>query len=222
MGFGSLQHTSGSKVHVIVGFTCPLRSAFRVWVPSWRLTPFKPQPVLFHTGSAHGIHPSELVPSRRYPGVSAGKDPPTVPPAVVPGRRSAGPARQAAVPGFHPCRKFRSPDGGFSTAAAESSLGVHPSRASREGLDQDFARSPLTRFVNGTANGPADRRPRVSIDLRLGSSGPRGFPQNDRTSNPLRVCAPAESSTYGRTFTRAMCSPSAATNVTAACPTLLR
>jgi hypothetical protein len=49
------------------GHTRPLRSAFRVWSPSWRLTPSAPGPVLFHTGSALGIYPSELSPHRRYP-----------------------------------------------------------------------------------------------------------------------------------------------------------
>ena len=46
---------------------CPLRSAFRVWLPSWRLTPRDPVPVLFRTGRALGIYPSELSPSGRYP-----------------------------------------------------------------------------------------------------------------------------------------------------------
>jgi hypothetical protein len=49
------------------GFTCPLRSVLRVWLPSRRLTPRGSAPVLFRTGSAPGIYPSELSPSGRYP-----------------------------------------------------------------------------------------------------------------------------------------------------------
>jgi hypothetical protein len=45
----------------------PLRSALRVWLPSRRLTPSEPRPVLFHTGGAHGIRPAELSPLGRYP-----------------------------------------------------------------------------------------------------------------------------------------------------------
>jgi hypothetical protein len=65
------------------GFSCPLRSACRVWLPSWRLSPFDPWPVLFRTGSARGIRPSELSPPARYPSVSAWKHPRTVSPATA-------------------------------------------------------------------------------------------------------------------------------------------
>jgi hypothetical protein len=49
------------------GFHAPLRSAFRVWLPSWRFTPSEPSPALFHADSAHGIRPSERSPLARYP-----------------------------------------------------------------------------------------------------------------------------------------------------------
>jgi hypothetical protein len=52
---------------LITGFACPLRSALRVWPPSRRLSPSRTLPVLFHTGGALGIHPSELSPPGRYP-----------------------------------------------------------------------------------------------------------------------------------------------------------
>jgi hypothetical protein len=44
---------------LVVSLPHSLRSAFRVWLPSWRFAPFDPWPVLFRTGSALGIHPSE-------------------------------------------------------------------------------------------------------------------------------------------------------------------
>jgi hypothetical protein len=49
------------------GFACPLRSAPRVWSPSRRFAPPRASPVLFRTGSAPGISPSELTPPARYP-----------------------------------------------------------------------------------------------------------------------------------------------------------
>jgi len=62
MDFRSLQHMQEPEIHFGAGFACPLGCTFRVWLPSWRLTPSGSGPVLFHTGSAHGIHPSELSP----------------------------------------------------------------------------------------------------------------------------------------------------------------
>jgi hypothetical protein len=58
---------AGSEVHLHGRCRRPLRSAYRVWLPSGRLTPSEPLPVLFHTGGALGIYPSELSPPRRYP-----------------------------------------------------------------------------------------------------------------------------------------------------------
>jgi len=73
------------------GFTCPLRSAFRVWLPSWRLTPFKPVPVLFHTGGARGINPSELPPRERRPkAFPPWKNPHTVSPVGIPSAEARG------------------------------------------------------------------------------------------------------------------------------------
>jgi hypothetical protein len=54
-------------------------------------------------------------------------------------RQGVGPAQRAPVPGSCPCRGLRSNIDGFSIADDGSSLGVVPSRALREGLDQDFA-----------------------------------------------------------------------------------
>ena len=91
-------------------------------------------------------------------------------------RRSVGPAQRAPVPGFYPCRGLRPKNDGFSIAHAGSSLGVLPSRVLHEGLDQDFARSPLTRFVVWIINDPGNRHLRVSISLRFVSALTVGFP----------------------------------------------
>jgi len=59
---------AGSEIHLLRTLAVrPLRSALRVWLPSRRLTPSEPRPVLFHTGGAHGIRPAELSPLGRYP-----------------------------------------------------------------------------------------------------------------------------------------------------------
>jgi hypothetical protein len=48
------------------GLASLLRSTFRVsFLPSWRFTPAASGPVLFRTGSAPGIHPSECSPLER-------------------------------------------------------------------------------------------------------------------------------------------------------------
>ena len=65
MGFTSLQHLRNSR-STLRGLAGPLRSAFRVWLPSWRLAPSNPAPVLFHTGGAPGIHPSEVSSPARF------------------------------------------------------------------------------------------------------------------------------------------------------------
>ena len=68
--------TSGTEGPLHAGFTCPLRSALRVWLPSRRFPPFDPAPAFSHTGCAPGIHPSELSPPGR-PSVRFRIDAPT-------------------------------------------------------------------------------------------------------------------------------------------------
>lgn len=53
--------------------------------------------------------------------------------------------------------------------SSDGSLGFFPSRAFHKGLDQDFARSPLTCFAERTTSDSIDRHPRVSINLCLTS-----------------------------------------------------
>jgi hypothetical protein len=178
---------------LIAGFANPLRSAFRVWFPSWRFTPFGPQPVLFHTGSAHGIHPLRSCTSRQVSGrFRLGWTHVPFHPSLFPAPEGTGPARRASVPGFQPCREFRPDAGGFSTATDGHSLGVRPSRVLRENLDRDFARSPLPRFCSdATVNDPPNRRLRVSISSHFARPA-NVVPHAAGTSNPLRVFAPAE------------------------------
>jgi hypothetical protein len=76
------------------GLPSPLRSAFRVWLPSWRVTPPKPWLAMFQTNSALGISPFGAFPSDQ---VLATFPPPVNPLAVYPlvtpgGNHQAGPA----------------------------------------------------------------------------------------------------------------------------------
>jgi hypothetical protein len=91
-------------------------------------------------------------------------------------RQGVGPAQRAPVPGFCPCRGLRTNNDGVSIADAGSSLGVTPSRVLHKGLDQDFARSPLTCFIVWIINDPSNRHLRVSISLRFVSTVTAGFP----------------------------------------------
>jgi hypothetical protein len=109
------------------GLPSPLRSAFRVWLPSWRLTPAEPVPVLSHTGSAHGIHPSELSPPGRYPPVSRTEEP-----TCRFSRRFLPPPKQWAGPtdrGSWALTLPRVPgdQAGFNSPATGGSLGFRPS-----------------------------------------------------------------------------------------------
>jgi hypothetical protein len=81
MGFFSPTAHAASKVHFTQGFTCPLRSGLRVWLPSRRFTPFETWPALFHAGSALGKVSSELSPPERCPDVSTRANSLTVSPS---------------------------------------------------------------------------------------------------------------------------------------------
>jgi len=98
----------GGPVHT--GLPRPPTSAFRVWLPSARLTPSKSAPVLFHTGSALGIHPSELTPLTRYRGVSDPMNPLTVFPAVASVAEATGRPGRPRFLGFDPRENPWRPD----------------------------------------------------------------------------------------------------------------
>jgi hypothetical protein len=88
----------GPEVHSTRAFQVPLRSAFRVWLPSWRFTPSEPVPALFRTGSAPGICPSEPSPLSRYPARFRADEPTCRFPRQFTNRtrRWAGPTRRSS------------------------------------------------------------------------------------------------------------------------------
>jgi hypothetical protein len=171
--------TLGVEGPLTTGFACPLRSALRVWLPSRRFTPFDPVPVLFHTGSARGIHPSELSPLGRFP--SRFRDrrthlpfhPPILPALQRP--KAPAPSRLAGPRflGFLPSESASQPGMGLACRLLAAPLGFSPSRAFSESLGWDFARPPLARFAGLAANHQTHWRPRVSIGSRLTPSPSR-------------------------------------------------
>jgi hypothetical protein len=118
--------TPGLGGPLLAGLPSPLRSARRVWLPSRRLTPSEPVPVLFHTGGALGIHPSERPPPARFPRVSARKDPHTVFPAVVTVAEATGRPGRPRFLGFDPSESPWRRRRVFSTPATGCSLGLLP------------------------------------------------------------------------------------------------
>jgi hypothetical protein len=128
----------GSEVHSPRASPDPLRSACRVWLPSWRLTPSEPVPVLFHTGGALGICPSELSPLGRFqPRFRDRWTHVPLNPSVIPSpRRWAGPTGRGfwalTLPGVPGSRRM------ISVATAGCSLGLLPLRAFRPRPDPGF------------------------------------------------------------------------------------
>jgi hypothetical protein len=95
-----------SKVPYAKGLPADRGYVRRVWLPSRRFAPFDALPVLFHTSSAHGIHPSELSPLERHQAVSRRKNPRTVEPRPKSARRQS---KRACDPQFLGLAPFESP-----------------------------------------------------------------------------------------------------------------
>jgi hypothetical protein len=191
--------TSGIGGPLPAGVTGPLRSAFRVWLPSWRLPPFDPVPVLFHTGSAHGIHPSERSPLARYPTRFRPEGPTYRFSCRCSLRRSTGPARQAAVSGLRPCRESLAITACLALRPLDAPLGFPLLGFARRSLDRDSARSPLTRF----ADSAAEATPTGAPESRSAPAWPRPFAAASRTGLDratllgfLHLLAPAHSGTH--------------------------
>jgi hypothetical protein len=147
MGFGSLQHIKVRRSTFRGLKPCPLRSAFRVWLPSWRLTPAEPVPVLFHTGGAPGIRPSELSPRGRYPPRFRAEGPTYRFTRRYSQRRSVGPAQRAAVPGLCPFRESLAVRRGLARRPLDAPLGFALLGSASDSLVRGFTRTPPTRFV---------------------------------------------------------------------------
>jgi hypothetical protein len=164
LGFGSLQHIPGSKVHWLwVCLThCVPPSGFGY--PLDGLLPSIPGRA-FQIGSARGIHPSEsYLPPESWPLPAKTAHLPFSPAVVsdVP----VGPARQAAASGCCPRRKFPPASAGLARRPREAPLGFAPSRVMAKawtGIPPDL----LSRALPPRGHPRTSRRPRVSIGHRL-------------------------------------------------------
>jgi hypothetical protein len=178
-------------------------------------------PVLFHTGSAHGIRPSEHFPHERYPGCYH-PDGPTYRFARWCSRRPKAMDRpkRAPVPGFRPSRESLAIDKGLSSRSLDAPLGLSLLGHSGKNLVRAFTRTPLPRFAPRRL--PATASAPQSIDrFLLGSI--RSPPQATTMDGATLLGFPhrAGPSTFERASDRAMCSPLVAPNITADCPTIL-
>jgi hypothetical protein len=183
--------TSGFEGPLAAGVTCPLRSVLRVWLPSRRLTPCESVPALFHTGGAHGIHPSEPSPLERYPVHFELEGPtycwqPDIPHTrrcgAGAGCRSFWALTLPRVPGKRPV---------FSTPPAGCSLGFSPLRADHEDLRRDFAQRPLMRFSPTPHDAATALQSLVRSSLLLVL--PWRQAARARVSHPYRLYAPVVS-----------------------------
>ena len=116
---------------------------------------FDALPVLFRTGSTHGIHPSKLSPRERHPAVSRPKDPRTVSLRLKNPPEGGVCELAAAVSGFCSFRESLAIKPVFSGPIAGCSLGFCSSRVVGQKPCRDFAQAPLACLVRGRTRAPA-------------------------------------------------------------------
>jgi hypothetical protein len=128
-------------------------------------------PVLFRTGSAPGIYPSEASPPGRYPRRFR-REAPTYRSALRFTRRPEAPDRpeRPRFLGFDPSESPWRPCGGLIRRSLDPPLGSTLPGFARKGLGRSFPRPPLARFAGSAASRRTHRRPRVSIGLYLAPS----------------------------------------------------
>jgi hypothetical protein len=161
----------GSKVRFPRAFACPPRSAFRVWLPSWRFTPFVTRAGFISHRQRSWDLPFGAFSTRKVPDRFPDRmDPHTDYPAVDSECRST--QAGSASRGFWALTLARVPGDPhvFSMPTAGCSRGFSPLRATRKSLGRDFAQPPLTRFATKLAS--RRRRLRVSISFCSFSSFP--------------------------------------------------
>jgi hypothetical protein len=151
--------------------------------------PFDASPVLFRTGSAHGIHPSKLSPRKRHPEVSHGEDPRTV------GRGPQLPedshVRATSVSGLCSFRESLAIKPVFSGSITGCSLGFRSSRAFGQKPGPGFRpnSSYMLDCVNGAYATCTKEYRSASAWFNRAATASRG----ERPNNPRRVPAPVGS-----------------------------
>jgi hypothetical protein len=172
----------------------PLRSAFRVWLPSWRFAPLTAWPGLFHPDSARGIPPFGAFPSRMvaaaFPRLL---NPHAVSPVRSPTGEPAGRNTRHRLPGFHPCESPWSADGCLARGKLDAPLGFPLPRQCHRTNCRASTRTPLTRLEEcSSAN--------CSTTRALGFQSTSGWPdrptsasQRQRSNSLPRVSVPVDS-----------------------------
>jgi hypothetical protein len=135
--------TCSQEGPLIAGFTCPLRSTLRVWLPSRWFAPFKASPALFRAGSALGKSPfgafsSPEVPGRFRPSGLTYR----LPQRFL--RRPKAPARPdgSRFLSFNPLESPLRPDVCLIHRPPEAPVGFPPSRVHRKQPSPGFRRKP--------------------------------------------------------------------------------
>jgi hypothetical protein len=190
MGFHSLQHSGAGRSTDRRRCRRPLCSAFRVWPPSWRLTPSEPVPVLFHTGGALGIHPSELSPPGRYPPRFRAEEPTYRSTRRCSRRRSDGPAQRAPVSGLSPFQESLATGHRISAPITGCSLGFRPLRVSRQDALSRISPGLLPRASQMPTLRPALAGASESQSASALPCPRRTANRAPGSGNPFRVLAP--------------------------------
>jgi hypothetical protein len=178
MGFCSLQHMPATGVHLPRGSPAPLRSASRVWPPSWRFTPPETWPGLFHPDSVPGIPPFGAFPSRKvalvFPQLP---DPRAVNPTRSPASETRRPVRRASASGLWPLRESLAAPLEINLRTAGCSLGIFPFQGQPpSALDELPPAAPLACFAEcssancSTAGTLGSRSAPGWLHLRLSSA----------------------------------------------------
>jgi hypothetical protein len=163
VGFRSLQHIQESRVHFPRALPARFVPPSGFGYPLGGLLPTIPGRFCFTPAALLGFTLRSFLLSEGIQPVSGWKTPPTVSPDGIPCTEVRGRLDRPQFLGFSLPGVPGSPHV-FSTSAAGCSPGFHLPGFRDRRLDQDFARSPLTRFPNPAYAGIAapqslDRHP---------------------------------------------------------------
>jgi hypothetical protein len=149
MGFCSLQHMPATGVYLSRGSPAPLRSASRVWLPSWRFAPPETWPGLFHPDSVPGILPFGAFPSRKVVlAFPQSPHPHAVNPTRSPASETRRPVRRASASRLWPLRESLAAPREINPRTAGCSLGISPFQGQpSSALDKLPPAAPLTCFA---------------------------------------------------------------------------
>ena len=181
--------TSGHEGPHHAGLACPLRSAHRVWPPSRRFTPLGALPVLFRTGGAPGLHPSEPNLARGTRTLPPGSTHLPFPPSDETGAETPARLTGPQFLGVGPLASSCLLDTGLACRRQRSSPGFFPSRAYRRRPGPGFRRDSSHALGDSmdevhTACASEYRSTAVWPDPSDDASADHG------SSSPSRVCAP--------------------------------